>query len=256
MDSERVRRPRESRGDRFPAPVQRRSLQTASATSRRSPKNRPPGRWFRGPPMSAASGFGMKWDMGWMHDTLKYFSHDPDPPQVSSQRADVPHALRVHENFVLPLSHDEVVHGKGSLIGKMPGDDGRSSPTCGCCSRTCTRSRQKSCCSWAASSASGRSGRTTSSLDWHLLQYDSHRQLQRWVADLNRDVSRRACASRTRLRSGRIRMDRRQRFRAKHAELHAQVARRSEIIVAVFNFTPVRGTTIGSACPARLLAES
>ena len=69
-------------------------------------------------------GFGMKWNMGWMHDTLDYFQRGSDPPQATTTTSS-PSACgtRSHENFVLPLSHDEVVHGKGSLIGKMPGDD-------------------------------------------------------------------------------------------------------------------------------------
>ena len=69
-------------------------------------------------------GFGLKWDMGWMHDTLRYLPARPDPPPATtttSSRSAMLYAF--NENFVLPLSHDEVVHGKGSLLDKMPGDE-------------------------------------------------------------------------------------------------------------------------------------
>ena len=68
-------------------------------------------------------GFDMKWDMGWMNDTLEYMAQRPDPPQVPPRQADVPRMYAYSENFMLPLSHDEVVHMKGSLLSKMPGDD-------------------------------------------------------------------------------------------------------------------------------------
>jgi 1,4-alpha-glucan branching enzyme len=68
-------------------------------------------------------GFGFKWDMGWMHDTLDYFGHDPVHRRFHHDRLTF-RGLYLHtEHFVLPLSHDEVVHGKGSLLGKMPGDE-------------------------------------------------------------------------------------------------------------------------------------
>jgi 1,4-alpha-glucan branching enzyme len=68
-------------------------------------------------------GFGTKWDMGWMHDTLEYFSKDPIYRKYHHNKLTFRGVYAWHENFVLPLSHDEVVHGKGSLLSKMPGDD-------------------------------------------------------------------------------------------------------------------------------------
>jgi len=88
-------------------------------------------------------GFGMKWDMGWMHDTLEYFSQDPIHRQYHHNKLTFRMLYSFQENFVLPLSHDEVVHGKGSLIGKMPGDECRNLPTCVCFSPTCSRSGKK-----------------------------------------------------------------------------------------------------------------
>jgi 1,4-alpha-glucan branching enzyme len=75
------------------------------------------------PPYIGGLGFSFKWNMGWMHDTLGYFSHEPIHRKYHQNDLTFAMLYHHHENFVLPISHDEVVHGKGSLIGRMPGDD-------------------------------------------------------------------------------------------------------------------------------------
>jgi 1,4-alpha-glucan branching enzyme len=131
-------------------------------------------------------GFGLKWDMGWMHDTLSYLSHDPVHRKFHHNELTFRSIYAWHENFVLPLSHDEVVHGKGSLLSKMPGDLWQKFANMRLLFAYMYAQPAKKLLfmggefgQWAEWSHDG-------SLEWHLLQYDSHRCLQRWVSDLNR----------------------------------------------------------------------
>jgi 1,4-alpha-glucan branching enzyme len=75
------------------------------------------------PPYIGGLGFSFKWNMGWMHDTLNYFKHEPVHRKYHQNDLTFAMIYHYHENFILPLSHDEVVHGKKSLLGRMPGDD-------------------------------------------------------------------------------------------------------------------------------------
>lgn len=130
-------------------------------------------------------GFGMKWMMGWMHDTLNYFKEDPIHRKYSHQQITFSTVYAFHENFMLPLSHDEVVHGKGSLINRMPGDEWQKFANLRALYLYMfTHSGTK------LLFMGGEFGQTTEwdsnkSLDWHLLHYAPHDGLFKFIAALN-----------------------------------------------------------------------
>jgi 1,4-alpha-glucan branching enzyme len=131
-------------------------------------------------------GFGLKWDMGWMHDTLSYMSLDPIYRRYHHNELTFRGLYMFAENFVLPLSHDEVVHGKGSLIGKMPGDDWQKFAGLRLLLGYMYAQPGKKLLFMGGEFGQWREWAHDASLDWHLLEYPPHQGLQRWVQDLNR----------------------------------------------------------------------
>jgi 1,4-alpha-glucan branching enzyme len=131
-------------------------------------------------------GFGMKWDMGWMHDTLEYISRDPVHRHYHHGELTFRMVYAFNENFVLPLSHDEVVHGKGSLLDRMPGDDWQRFANLRLLYGYMFTQPGKKLLFMGDEFAQGREWNHDRSLDWHLLEYAPHEGVRRWVADLNR----------------------------------------------------------------------
>jgi len=131
-------------------------------------------------------GFGLKWDMGWMHDTLEYISKDPIHRKYHHNNLTFRMLYAFHENFVLPLSHDEVVYGKRSLLGKMPGDDWQKFANLRVLLGYMFAQPGKKLLFMGGEFGQWKEWIHDESLDWHLLQYAPHRGIQRWVEDLNR----------------------------------------------------------------------
>jgi 1,4-alpha-glucan branching enzyme len=131
-------------------------------------------------------GFGLKWDLGWMHDTLNYFEHDPIHRKYHHNQLTFRTLYGFTENFVLPLSHDEVVHGKGSLIGKMPGDEWQKFANLRLLYAYMYAQPGKKLLFMGGEFGQVREWAHDSSLEWHVLQYPVHSGLQRWLQQLNR----------------------------------------------------------------------
>jgi 1,4-alpha-glucan branching enzyme len=130
-------------------------------------------------------GFGLKWDMGWMHDTLQYMSQDPVFRKYHHGEVTFRMIYAFHENFVLPLSHDEVVHGKGSLQGKMPGDDWQKLANLRLLLAYMYASPGKKLLFMGAELATWEEWSHERELPWHLLEDPSRRAFLRFAAALN-----------------------------------------------------------------------
>ncbi len=131
-------------------------------------------------------GFGFKWNMGFMHDTLEYFSREPVHRKFHHNQLTFGLVYAFSENFVLPLSHDEVVHGKGSLIGKMPGDDWQKFATLRACYAFMWGYPGKKLLFMGQEFAQRREWSEARGLDWDLLDHAPHNGMRRVVRDLNR----------------------------------------------------------------------
>jgi 1,4-alpha-glucan branching enzyme len=138
------------------------------------------------PTYQGGLGFGMKWDMGWMHDTLRYLSHDPIHRQHHHNELLFRMVYAFSENFVLSLSHDEVVHGKGSLLAKMPGDDWQKFANLRLLYGYMFGQPGKKLLFMGDEWGQGPEWSHESSLAWHQLEHPLHAGVQQWVTDLNR----------------------------------------------------------------------
>src|SRR5437879_6424150 len=130
-------------------------------------------------------GFGMKWGMGWMHDSLEYFAKDPVYRKFHHDRLTFSLWYAFSENFVLPLSHDEVVHGKGSLIEKMPGDHWQRFANLRAMYGYMWGHPGKKLLFMGGEFAQWREWVHDGQLDWWALQQPEHAGVRRWIADLN-----------------------------------------------------------------------
>ena len=138
------------------------------------------------PTDASGLGFGFKWNMGWMHDTLDYVSRDPVYRQYHHHQMTFSLMYAFSENYILPLSHDEVVHGKGSLLGKMPGDHWQQAATLRALLAYMWAHPGKQMLFMGGEFGQGAEWADARSLDWWLLEDPLHSGLQRLTGDLNR----------------------------------------------------------------------
>jgi 1,4-alpha-glucan branching enzyme len=131
-------------------------------------------------------GFSLKWNMGWMNDTLKYFSADPIYRKFEHNKLTFSLLYAFSENFVLPFSHDEVVHGKGALLEKMPGDDWQKFANLRLLYAYQAAHPGKKLLFMGQEFAQRREWSEGRSLDWHLLEHATHRGVKSLAAELNR----------------------------------------------------------------------
>ncbi|HEY32059.1 MAG TPA: 1,4-alpha-glucan branching protein GlgB [Dehalococcoidia bacterium] len=130
-------------------------------------------------------GFGLKWDMGWMHDTLLYMSRNPIHRKFHHNDLTFRMLYAFNENFILPLSHDEVVHGKGSLLGKMPGDDWQKFANLRLLLGYMYSQPGKKLLFMGAELGQWHEWNHDGSPDWHFLEYERHTDIYKWLKALN-----------------------------------------------------------------------
>ena len=193
-----VRRQREPRGDRFPARVQRVACTASTPTRRRSPRSRRRGPGVSRPTYTGGLGFGLKWDMGWMHDTLAYFSERSDRPPLPPPQAHVPqHVLLERELRAAAVTRRGRARQAVAAARRCTATCGSGSRTCACCTRTMWAQPGKKLLFQGGEIGQYDEWAHDRSVDWHLLgESPLHVQLMTLVAELNRLYETRARAAR------------------------------------------------------------
>ena len=166
-------------------------------------------------------GFDLKWNMGWMNDTLRFMEYDPIHRKYHHNELTFSMIYAFTENFVLPLSHDEVVHGKRSLLEKMPGDDWQKFANLRLLFGYMWAHPGKKLLFMGSELAKREEFWDEDSVDWTLEDSPPHRGIQQLMADLNRLHVRRTCLARARFRMGGLRVDRSQRRRKQRDRISA-----------------------------------
>jgi 1,4-alpha-glucan branching enzyme len=138
------------------------------------------------PVYNGGLGFGFKWDMGWMHDTLEYIKRDPIYRKYHQNELSFRSVYQFSENFMLPLSHDEVVHGKGSLIQRMPGDQWQRFANLRLLYGYQYATPGKKLLFMGGEFGQSSEWNADSQLDWSLLQFEIHDGVKKFIGDLNR----------------------------------------------------------------------
>jgi len=191
------------------------------------------------PPYLGGLGFGMKWNMGWMHDTLDYMSKEPIHRKFHHNQLTFSIMYAFSENFVLPISHDEVVHGKGSVLGKMPGDEWQKFANLRLLYGYMWAHPGKKLLFMGGEFAQGWEWYHEKSLDWHLLEYPFHLGVKRWVEDLNRFYRREPCLYELDFDSDGFRWIDCNDWESSVISFVRRGASTEDVVLVVLNFTPV-----------------
>lgn len=198
------------------------------------------------PTYSGGLGFLYKWNMGWMHDTFQFFKEDPVNRKYHYHGFTFPLVYAWSENYLLSLSHDEVVHGKGSLFGKMPGDDWQKAANIRLLFAHLMGHPGKKLLFMGMEFGQGREWSHDRGLDWWLLDKDIHRGIREWMKSLNH-LYRSSMALQNDVPAGFEWVD-----YGDTANTTASYMRKAigEILVLVFNFTPVPRTSYKIGLPS------
>jgi 1,4-alpha-glucan branching enzyme len=198
-------------------------------------------------------GFTYKWNMGWMHDMLVYASKDPVHRRWAHNDLTFSLLYAFTENFILPFSHDEVVHGKRAMLDKMPGDIWQKCATLRALYGYMFGHPGKKLMFMGSEFAQWREWHHDESLDWHLLQFADHRAMQQWVRDLNRTLAEQPALHQVDFDHTGFEWLDCSDFESSVVSFIRRAHDRSDFVVVAVNFTPVprQGYVIGVPEPGR-----